>query len=530
MEPLWRRATDRRELEGAFADAWPEVVLATHPASELDAFDILEFIRRQQSAVPVVVLAATWSEQLALDCWKAGAVDCVALGSPLSVALGLLRAFRVSSSGSELGRVRRELELAESRYREILEHALDAAALVDSAGVVRYISRASETVLGYRPEELIGRPAFSVIHPDDVPLARRALEDCVSHPDRTVRLEFRARHRDGSWRVIEAVAVNRLSHPGIGAVVVNYRDVTERKQAETILATQVERLSLAARGANDGLWDWDLGRNTVYYSRRWKEMLGYGVDEIGDSPDEWFSRVHPDDLPHLRALLAAHLEGRTQRLEAEYRLRHRDGEYRWMLCRALAARDSAGNPHRIAGMQSDITERKAAELELLEQVTRDPLTGLANRSYFLTVLGRAVERSRKKPGCRLALVFVDLDDFKRINDTYGHLIGDQYLVVVGRRLAGSVRPGDLVARLGGDEFTVLLDGVSDSGDVRKVVRRIQDALSSPWEVGGYELRITASIGVALAEGQYADAGEVLHAADRAMYRVKAAGGAGLGRA
>ncbi len=342
VEPLWRRAADRRELEAAFSVTWPEVVLAGHPGSELGALQVLDFIRRQEAAIPLVVLAATWSEQLALDCLRAGAIDCVAADSPLSVALGLLWAFRVSSSGSELGRARRELEPAESRCREILEQALDAAALVDSAGVVQYISRASETVLGYQPEELMGRPVFSVIHPDDVPLARRALEDCVSHGDRTVRLEFRARHRDGSWRAIEAVVVNRLSHPGIAAVVVNYRDVTEGKRAEAILVTRVERLSLAARGANDGLWDWDLVRNAVYYSPRWKEMLGYGGEEMGDSPEEWFSRVHPDDLPHLKALLAAHLDGRTARLEVEYRLRHESGEYRWILCRGLAARDCTG--------------------------------------------------------------------------------------------------------------------------------------------------------------------------------------------
>ncbi|GBD31669.1 Cyclic di-GMP phosphodiesterase Gmr [bacterium HR33] len=527
VEPVWRRVNDRGELEAALSERWPDMVLARHPGSELDALQVLDLMGGLEAEAPLVVVAREWSDRLALECLKGGAADCVPADSPVSVALGVLRALQVRNSRKELARAREELGLTESRYRAIVEHALDAAALVDAEGVVKYISRASETVLGYPSEELINRPAFSVIHPDDAEAARRALQECLRHPDRTVRVEFRARHRDGSWRVIEAVAVNRLDHPGIGAVVVNYRDITERKQAEAVLATRVERLSLAARGANDGLWDWDLVRNTVYYSPRWKEMLGYGAEEIGDSPEEWLSRVHSDDLPHLKALVAAHLEGRTARLEVEYRLRHRSGEYRWMLCRGLAARDSTGKAYRIAGVQTDITDRKAAELELLEQVTRDPLTGLANRAYFLTVLGRAVERSRKNPGYRFALVFVDLDDFKRINDTYGHLIGDQCLVVVGRRLESSVRPGDVVARLGGDEFTVLLDGVSDAADVRKVVRRIQETLSSPWEVGGYELKTTASIGVALAEGQYADAGEVLHAADRAMYRVKAGGGAGL---
>jgi diguanylate cyclase (GGDEF)-like protein/PAS domain S-box-containing protein len=527
VEPLWRCAADGRELEAVLSEGWPNVVLVRDRGWELGPLELLDFLRRRDASVPSVVLAEAWSEELAVDCLKAGAADCVVASSPAATALGLLRAFELGSARKEAVVARGELELVRSRYRAILEHALDGAVLLDAEGVVREITRSGETVLGYRPEELVGRPAFSLIHPDDAPSARRAWEECLRHPDRTVRLEFRARHRDGSWRVLEAVGVNRSNHPAIGAVVVNYRDVTDRKRAEGILAARLERLSLAARGANDGLWDWDLAQNAVYYSARWKEMLGYGPEEVSDSPEEWLGRVHPDDLPHLKALLAAHLEGRTARLEVEYRLQHRRGEYRWMLCRALATRDSGGKAYRLVGVQTDITERKAQELELREQVTRDPLTGLANRTYFLTALSRAVERSRENRGYRFALVFVDLDDFKRINDTYGHLIGDQCLAVVGRRLEGSVRPGDVVARLGGDEFTVLLDGVSDTADVRKVVSRIKEALSSPWEVGGYALTTTASIGVALSEGQYADAGELLHAADRAMYRVKVGGGAGL---
>lgn len=527
LEVVWQQIADPREFEQALSEEWPDVVLLSYGESPLPAGEGLSLLGDRAPGVPGVVVVDELSDAVVIECLAAGACDCASVGSPASIALALFGAWQVRQVGRKTARRERESGGTEGWERLLLEHPLVAVALVDARGVIRYISEASLTVLGYRPDDVVGKSGLSFIHPEDLAEARRALGKSLRHPNLPVRVEFRARHRDGSWRFIEAVGINRLSEPAVGAIVVHYRDITEPKRAESVLASRVERLSLAARGANDGLWDWDLVRNTVYYSDRWKEMIGFTREEIGESPDEWFSRVHPDDLPHLRALLAAHFEGRTGRLEVEYRLCHRSGEYRWMLCRGLAARDSTGRALRMAGLQTDITDRKAAELELLEQATRDPLTGLANRAYFLTLLARAVERSRTSSGYRFALVFVDLDDFKKINDRFGHLIGDQCLIVVARRLASSVRPGDTVARLGGDEFTVLLDSVSDTGEASKVVGRIQEALSSPLEVGGYQLRTTASIGLALGEGQYRDAGDVLHAADRAMYRVKMGGGGGL---
>src|SRR5262249_23736547 len=145
----------------------------------------------------------------------------------------------------------------------------------------------------------------------------------------------------------------------------------------------------------DGLWDWDLARGTVFYAARWKAMFGYESSDIGDTPEEWLRRVHPDDLRRLRAELSAHLEGKTPNLQCEYRARDKDGKWLWMLCRGLAVRDAEGKAIRIAGSQTDITNRMMAEEQLRHDATHDVLTGLANRAVLTDRLRQCIFRSRR---------------------------------------------------------------------------------------------------------------------------------------
>jgi PAS domain S-box-containing protein len=203
-------------------------------------------------------------------------------------------------------------------------------------------------------------------------------------------------------------------------------------QSEAALRESEERYALAARGANDGLWDWNLASGSVYFSPRWKLMLGSDEDEIGTSPDEWFTRIHPDDVARVRSDVNAHLKGATPQFESEHRLMHRDGAYRWMLVRGLAIRDDNGRPSRFAGSLTDITEGKVS----------DPLTGLPNRLLFLDRLERAVQRRKRDRGNLYAVLFLDLDRFKFVNDSLGHLSGDRLLVAISRRLQHCLRATD----------------------------------------------------------------------------------------
>ena len=232
-------------------------------------------------------------------------------------------------------------------------------------------------------------------------------------------------------------------------------ELAERIRMQEALRTSEERYALAANGANDGLWDWDLRSNSIYYSPRWKSQLGFSEGDISASPNEWFQRVHPQDLEHLKLDIAAHIDHTTSHFENEHRLLHKDGTYRWILCRGLAVWDQTGLAQRMAGSHTDITDRKYAEEKLLHDAFFDKLTGLPNRALFLDHLSLAVERVKRKPDYKFAVLFLDLDRFKDINDIHGHLLGDELLIAVSKLLATRIRSTDTIARFGGDEFVIL---------------------------------------------------------------------------
>jgi diguanylate cyclase (GGDEF)-like protein/PAS domain S-box-containing protein len=294
------------------------------------------------------------------------------------------------------------------------------------------------------------------------------------------------------------------------------------KHAQEALKESEERYALAARGSNDGLWDWNLSANVVHFSPRWKAMLGHQEGEIGDRPEEWFDRIHDADRERVKEEIAAHQKGLTPHFESEHRVLHKDGSFRWMLSRGVAVHDSSGRASRMAGSQTDITEGKVS----------DPLTGLPNRLLFIDRVGRLIRHTKRRKDQLFAVLFMDLDGFKMINDSMGHLIGDQLLLGVANRLEKCLRSTDTVARLGetftvarlgGDEFTVLLDDIKDPGDAKRAADRMMKALAAPFILGGKEVFTSVSIGIALSNSTYEEPDEILRDADTAMYRAKSLG-------
>ena len=294
------------------------------------------------------------------------------------------------------------------------------------------------------------------------------------------------------------------------------------KRAQEALRESEERYALAARGANDGLWDWNIQTGHVYYSPRWKAMLGWHENEISNTPEEWFNRIHDADRKRVKEEIAAHRNGSTPHFESEHRMLHKDGTFRWMLNRGLAVFDDSGKTLRMAGSQTDITERKVS----------DPLTGLPNRLLFIDRLGRLIKHAKRRKDILFAVLFLDLDGFKMINDSMGHLIGDQLLLGVANRLEKCLRSTDTVARLGesftvarlgGDEFTVLLDDLKDPNDAKSAADRLMKALAPPFILGGKEVFTSVSIGIALSNTAYEHAEDMLRDADTAMYRAKSLG-------
>ncbi len=301
------------------------------------------------------------------------------------------------------------------------------------------------------------------------------------------------------------------------------RYAIERKNYEEALRVSEERYALAISGANDGLWDWDLEADEIYFSPRWKEMLGFTEDEITLSPEEWFSRVHPDEVERLKQEISDHLAGRTRHFKHEHRMRHRDGGYQWMLSRGIAVRGPNGKPCRMAGSLTDVHARKMTEKQLLHDAMHDALTDLPNWALFMDRLGVTIAQTKRRPEHQFAVLFMDLDRFKNVNDSLGHAVGDLLLVSIARRFRSFLRPGDTVARLGGDEFAVLADGIEDPSDATRIAERINEELGRPFDLQGHEVFTSASIGIALSSTGYDRPEEVLRDADTAMYRAKSLG-------
>ena len=308
-------------------------------------------------------------------------------------------------------------------------------------------------------------------------------------------------------------------------------EVVERRHSEEELRQSQGRYALALAGANDGIWDWDFTNGVVFYSPRWKSMLGDMDGKITSTAEEWFKRIHPDDLGRMKRELEAHIEGRTEQFRSEHRMMHGDGEYRWMLSRGVAVRDSSGKALRAAGSQTDITDWKLAESRLRHDALHDTLTGLANRALLMDRINQSLERVKRTPGKAFAVIFLDLDRFKVINDSLGHVAGDQLLVELGKRLESALRTGDTVsreepdnlARLGGDEFVALLDAIGTPADAIRVADRLQKVTAQAFYVGGHEVFVTASRGIAMGNGNGNKAEDILRDADTALYDAKNTG-------
>jgi diguanylate cyclase (GGDEF)-like protein/PAS domain S-box-containing protein len=402
-------------------------------------------------------------------------------------------------------------------YAALVRNSADIITVLDADARTIYTSPAAAEMLGYEEGSRLGQSPFELIHPDDRAGVAEAFGNLVRDPTNAARVEFRLRHADGSWRCLSAVGSNHLGDPDVAGIVINAADVTEEAEAKAALQESEERYRLLVERCPDLIAVHQEGL-VSYVNPAGARMLG------AHSPEEMIGRrahdlVHPDDHPLLDARMAVIRAGEEAGL-SEIRMVRLDGGVVDVEAVTVPVTYRGGRASQV--MARDITDRKRAERALAHQALHDHLTGLPNRVLLQDRLSLALARCVRTE-CHVAVVFLDLDRFKVVNDSLGHEAGDRVLRAVSARITNVLRPADTLARFGGDEFVVVCDDIAGPAEATRIARRILDALADPVDEADGGVHVGASIGVALARGDGATAEGLVRDADAAMYRAKERG-------
>jgi len=501
-------------VEGISASAVAEAVttgsvVTRQPASEADATDSLVL-----AGVRSLLCAPIQCDGKVVACFYATHKE---VGGLFGETERQLATFVATLAGATLEHVSGNAE----RFRALIEHSSDVTVLADATGVMRYASPSIENLLGTAPDEVVGGRSRSLIHPDDLDGLTQLFLRIAQKPGGRGSTECRMLHTDGSWRHIEISYTNRLDDRAVEAIVVNMHDVTDRRQAEQRLAQAAEEFRLAFDNAPIGMALIGQRPESLGHYTRVNEamarMLGYTREELKTKTVK--DLTHPDDY---RSDLEA--RRRFERKEAdvyqvEKRYAHADGRWIWVNLHLGLIRDEEGEPDYAIAQLVDITLKRQAEEALRHQAFTDPLTRLDNRWLFLERLPHSLARARRR-GTHLAVFYLDLDNFKVINDSLGHGAGDRVLEEIAARLRSVTRGEDILARLGGDEFVLVVDDLEDRDEVRGIATRVEEILHQPIQVSpDVNVRVTTSIGITIA-GLDDDGPSLLRDADTALYRAK----------
>jgi len=303
---------------------------------------------------------------------------------PLEVSSRLIRrdgeAVGVQGFGRDISERRQaheDLRAREERFRALVENSADAIVLVDAQGRVLYQSRSAERIVGYSAEERRGRNALELVHPDDRAAVARKLGECRARAGEIVVAKFRGHRKDGEWLYLEGTAANCLDEPAVGAIVINYRDVTQRERASEALRISEERFRLVSRATNDAVWDLDIATGLVWWSDSAHALFGFGPAEVGRDAAWWSERVHPDDRERVLSSSQGALERGEASWSAEFRFRRADDSYARVVDRAYIMRDGEGRPVRVLGSMADVTERRSLEEQLVQAQKMEAVGRLA---------------------------------------------------------------------------------------------------------------------------------------------------------
>lgn len=406
----------------------------------------------------------------------------------------------------------------EEQYRRIVQMATEGIWMLDQNNDTSYVNQQTATMMGYSPYEMQGKPLFSFMDDEGTVIANRYLERRRQGIHEMHDFKFRRKDGTDLWVILSTAPMFDQQKNYTGALGM-LTDVTERRRAEVGLRESEHRLNGILCSLEDVVWSVSATTHeTLYLNPAAEKIYGRSITEFFDDPDLWIKVVHPDDQQRVRA--ATQALDKKKSSELEYRIIRPDGRVRWIHNRCRVICDPMGQSIRIDGIATDITGRKRMEEQLLHDAYHDALTGLPNRVLFVNRLKQAIGRAKRRSNYLFAVLFLDLDRFKVINDSLGHLVGDQLLIAIVQRLASCLVLETTIARLGGDEFAILLDPIKDPNDAAIVAEQIHQALKLPFNLNGYEIFTTASIGITLSATGYVQPEDVLRDADVALYYAK----------
>jgi diguanylate cyclase (GGDEF)-like protein/PAS domain S-box-containing protein len=446
-----------------------------------------------------------------------GLAVLAALGVTFTIKLFERAVSETEAVEAELRESESELRQSAQRFQALVQHASDIIMVIGSDALLRYVSPAFETVLGYPAARAIGMRGLELVHEGDVEAVRAA----IAHNELLTRrgsIEARLLHRDGSWRWFDVIVTDLSKDPSVGGWVANLRDITERKAQEAALNEAQEAFRHAFDDAPIGIGLVDMGGSIQRANRAMAELLGRTQEELIGI--QIIELTHPDDRT-----VSEEFRERLARNEVDsYRFEKRyvrpDGNLVWASLSVSLVRDLDGNAMYQIGQLEDITDRKALADRLAYEAAHDAMTGLSNRSSFTERVMQAL--ARRERNRMVAVLFIDLDHFKVVNDSLGHALGDELVVTVAQRLRGAIRPGDVIARFGGDEFVVMCENISGAEAVAALAERLLAAVAEPISLTTDEVFVTASIGIAVSDDD-ATAETLLRHADAAMYQAKSDG-------
>lgn len=484
-----------------------------------------------------------WGEEMAQD-YQAADQMVMQSGQPLEQEerfsvkgkTGWLHTYKapvVNDEGQLLGTVgfARDITQHKEDLKELflLQHALknskDAYYLVDQNARFVMVNESASIDTGYSVTNLMKMSVADIDHEppvEDWQTFWQSLKET-----RSKRLETFHTRQDGSRYPVDIV-LSFIEYENEEYILALVRNVEEQKQQEALLKTEQDRFRLAVEGSQDGIWDWSVTTNEVFFSDRYIKMLGYSTDEFSQTFEAWVEKIHPEDLAKVHQDIDAHLSGKTPVYENRHRLLCKDGSWKWFLARGKANFDEEGNTTHFVGFQTDISEEVLHQERLDHIAKHDVLTDLPNRFMLSELLETTMARTKRQQ-TQLAILYIDLDGFKEINDQYGHNIGDSVLIQVSHRMTGLIRSNDLISRLGGDEFTVVLADLEDKDEAIPMINRFIEHIAQPIhshdnEGHPLELNITVSIGVTLyPQSIKIGSDALLRQADQAMYLAKTAG-------